>query len=94
MCEPRSGLQVDGVQSELATHLTGRYIPVNIYTFSFNEFLKANNIEISSLNLSTSEKGKILNYHMKISNFQHLWIDLFTTTQFGIKSVDNYLMKN
>lgn len=35
------------LSSEMATHLTGRYVPINIYTFSFNEFLKANNIEIS-----------------------------------------------
>lgn len=55
------------LSSEMATHLTGRYVPINIYTFSFNEFLKANNIEISGLKLSTTEKGKILN---QLSKYQ------------------------
>ena len=35
------------LSKELATHLTGRYIDIQVYPFSFREFLKYKNLDIS-----------------------------------------------
>jgi uncharacterized protein len=48
------------LSSELATHLTGRYQKIELFPFSFQEFLQFSNVEY---NESTSkEKAKILNF--------------------------------
>lgn len=48
---------------ELATTLTGRYLPIEIFPFSFTEFLKADNFEIKQEELFLPEvKGRILSY--------------------------------
>lgn len=44
---------------EMATHLTGRFIPHNLYTFSFAEFLIARGIKIAE-QLPQIEQGEIL----------------------------------
>ncbi len=51
------------LSKELATALTGRYVPIEIFPFSFKEFLKAKNFEIKKGQIGLPEtKGKILNY--------------------------------
>jgi len=35
------------LSSQLATHLTGRHLPIHIYTFSFNEYLSAFELELT-----------------------------------------------
>jgi len=50
------------LSKELGTVLTGRYIPIEISTFSFREFLKAKKFKIKKEYFETPEnKGRILN---------------------------------
>ena len=51
------------LDEELATTLTGRYIYIDIFPFSFREFLKARNFEITTKEFILPEiKGRILNH--------------------------------
>ncbi|MBZ1345221.1 MAG: ATP-binding protein [Candidatus Nealsonbacteria bacterium] len=51
------------LSKELGTVLTGRYIPIEIFPFSFKEFLITKNFEIKKEYLEIPEtKGKIFNY--------------------------------
>jgi len=51
------------LSKELGTVLTGRYIPIEIFPFSFKEFLVAKNFEIKKEYFEIPEtKGKIFNY--------------------------------
>ena len=47
------------LSSELATHLTGRYLKTELYPFSFKEFLQFGNID--STNKSSDNLSKVLN---------------------------------
>ena len=49
------------LSSELSTHLTGRYLKVELYPFSFKEFLDYKNAPREKV-LTTSQKAEVLNY--------------------------------
>jgi len=49
------------LSKELATHLTGRHIPIQILPFDFSEILRAKQYEVTEEKLAIpSEKGKLL----------------------------------
>lgn len=51
------------LSKELATNLTGRYVTVEIFTFSFAEFLSAQKYNLKNEKIDTpEEKGRVLNY--------------------------------
>jgi predicted AAA+ superfamily ATPase len=51
------------LETEISSVLTGRYVPINVFPFSFREFLKAKNFELDNKEISLPEvKGKILNF--------------------------------
>lgn len=43
-----TGSNASMLSKELGTHLTGRYLEINLYPFSFNEFLRFKNIKVNS----------------------------------------------
>lgn len=51
------------LSKELATTLTGRYVPLEIFPFTFKEFLKAKNFKVNEEKINLPKmKGMILNY--------------------------------
>ena len=57
---------------ELATHLTGRYIPFQILPFSFREFLKAKEFSPGDNQLTQEDQGLLLNHldnYMRIGGY-------------------------
>jgi len=54
-----SGSNSNLLSRELGTHLTGRHVDLELYPFSFAEFLRARNIEFSSDNYSTQNRATL-----------------------------------
>lgn len=55
-----SGSNAKMLSSELGTHLTGRYAKIELFPFSFKEFLKF--IEVDMQTVTTVAKAQVLNY--------------------------------
>lgn len=49
------------LSKELGTHLTGRYIQMNLFPFSFREFLKLKNIAYDAKDMPAAKKAEIKN---------------------------------
>jgi len=61
-----TGSNASLLSKELATHLTGRHIPIEILPFDFREILRAKNYEVALDKLSRpDEKAKLLDYLMQ-----------------------------
>lgn len=60
---------------ELATHLTGRYIDIRLFPFSFREYLKYKRCDLPKV-LTTKEKAKVmrfLNEYLKLGGFPEVY---------------------
>ena len=55
-----SGSNANLLSSELSTHLTGRYLKIELYPFSYAEVLKLQNIDYH--NITTHKKSTLLKY--------------------------------
>jgi predicted AAA+ superfamily ATPase len=55
------------LSSELATHLTGRYIPTIVLTFSFHEYLKAKKADLNQL--TTQEQETLLTEYLQSGGY-------------------------
>ena len=61
------------LSSELATHLTGRYIKIELFPFSFSEFLSYRNINYQKLSSSTRSKiMALLDYYLINGGFPEM----------------------
>ncbi|MBP9760309.1 MAG: ATP-binding protein [Candidatus Pacebacteria bacterium] len=60
-----TGSNASLLSKELATHLTGRHVPIEILPFSFREFLKARQYEVSLDTLALPEEKAILFGHLQ-----------------------------
>ncbi|MBI5613505.1 ATP-binding protein, partial [Candidatus Gottesmanbacteria bacterium] len=61
-----TGSNASLLSKELGTKLTGRYIPVDLFPFSFEEYLRYKNIPIPNITrLTTNERGKLRNAFSK-----------------------------
>lgn len=71
-----TGSNAKMLSQEMGTHLTGRYIKIELFPFSFKEFLLFKNIKIDSSNITTPTKAKLNNQiqqYLKIGGFpQHI----------------------
>ncbi|MBU4369972.1 ATP-binding protein [Patescibacteria group bacterium] len=66
-----TGSNSELLSGELATHLTGRYIDMTLFPFSFREFLRFNQVAESKA-YTTKEKAKILkllNKYLRLGGF-------------------------
>lgn len=54
-----TGSNAKMLSQEMGTHLTGRYIKVELYPFSFNEFLAFKNSDVNVKHITTIEKAKL-----------------------------------
>ncbi len=55
------------LSSELATHLTGRYIPTTVLTFSFHEYLRAKKADLNLL--TTQEQETLLTEYLQSGGY-------------------------
>ena len=64
------------LSGELATHLTGRHLDLELFPFSFKEYLKAKNFTINAQNIYTTKEraaiNKYLNEYIEFGGFPEM----------------------
>ncbi len=93
-----TGSNANLLNKELATVLTGRYIPIEIFPFSFKEFLDSKNLDIKKEYFELPEtKGKILSYldeYLKSGGFPEVVVKNFTPESYLETLFDAILLKD
>ncbi len=77
-----TGSNANLLNKELATVLTGRYIPIEILPFSFKEFLQAKNFQV------TPEDTKLPEIKGKMSNYLHEYLKNGGFPEVVVKNLD------
>lgn len=83
------------LSSELATHLTGRYVEVKVFPFSFREFLRAKKIE-PKVEIS-SQEGKMLSKlseYLERGGFPEIAVKGYDYRDYGGMLFDSIIMKD
>ncbi len=60
-----TGSNANLLSQELGTHLTGRHVDIELYPFSFTEYLKAHHIDIPVKGMYSTEEKALLSKHFK-----------------------------
>ncbi len=73
-----TGSNANLLSGDLATHLTGRYLEVTLYPFSFREFLKVKKVDFKKEDLYSTKKisqiKKYLQEYLKVGGFPEAYI--------------------
>jgi len=83
------------LSSELATHLTGRYVEVKVFPFSFGEFLRAKKID-PKVEIS-SQEGKMLSKlseYLEKGGFPEIAVKGYDYRDYGRMLFDGIIMKD
>ena len=65
------------LSKELSTHLTGRYLEIELLPFSFREVLKYSNFDMDLLDYDKEKQGLLLNLlekYLQIGGFPEIWV--------------------
>ncbi len=90
-----SGSNANLLSSELSTHLTGRYIEIEIFPFSFAEFLRAREEKLSVE--VEEDRGKILNLlneYLQTGGFPEVVVKGFSHKEYISTLVNAIVMKD
>lgn len=79
-----TGSNASMLSKELGTRLTGRYIEINLYPYSFKEFLVYQNASFDLEKLSTTQKGTL-------KSFFNQFVDLGGLPEYLASSLREYL---
>ena len=93
-----TGSNANLLSGELATSLTGRHIPINIYPFSFKEYARANKLTDSLIkDLGTEEKGRLLNAlddYLKSGGFPEIVVNKLDPVPYLRTLIESTLFKD
>ncbi len=78
------------LSKELATHLTGRYLQINVLPFSFQEFLRAKNV----MKLTTSEIKSLLMQYLEVGGFPEVIVKNLDPKEYLSLLVDSIIQKD
>lgn len=93
-----TGSNANLLNKELSTSLTGRYIPIEIFPFSFKEFLQVKGFKINVAEIGLPEiKGKILNYtneYLKSGGFPEVVVHNLEPNTYLATLFDSILLRD